>query len=1160
MFNQHQEGTMIPTYGNPRNFFASILIPTFVVLIAIGLSHAGEVSLKILCMERTPVIDGEISSGEWPEENMIRLSRGFHNKLGIRLYFAYDDSYLYLGAYVEDQNLQADGGGDGSGEYWEHYDDDAIEWYFDPDNSGGEYLTDSDRYLAVNIGNITDPQNGTGIVSRRSFNQGNGSGSSAGLAGPGELPSGVNYMVSHYGTVNDDSDTDTGYSIEVEIPWSAVLRTPPGQGDWMKINVIVISDDTGKTRDWSDNRSITPASARFTTPIRPDEYVELICSADNASQSGLQGPDAYIPLQFHPASDITAPGSVGSISVSEVRPYSVKLQWTSADEDKGEGGDCYGFEVKYSTSSINESNFSQCRDWPLNLPVPWSGGTASARVMGLEPNTAYYFAVRAYDEEGNCGTVSTLGPVTTSAVWAFNPNLDRQTYKGGIFPAPGGRYFMREDGANFIPVGHHLLMQDAATRYLYKGNVWTGSTLYDFSSEANALETVTSYLDTLKENGINTMRIFLEDFSLNVNNNANFNGTNGAYWIEFPMGTYNTAMGTFLKDLLKLCYEREIYLIISPFDTFYYDDYFSRTAWSSSNGGPLSDINEFFYSDEALSMCKARWQWVITQVNQSGYPGSVLGYEILNEWDSWEWTIADSDANTDAAVRVAFVTELAEYIRSLDGTHMIFSSTTALDPRGALGNFGYYSNLFDAALPHLYFPGNREPWNNPADYMDTAVVEEQSRAISWFSTNQLHNKPILNGEWGPSDGWMPDPSNPSYFSSFEESDDEMITTRLWFTELAGGAAGPGIRMQGGVRAYDYGLHLSDNMHGIQKTLSSFVENGSTSPIFDFKNFNSRFSGSDITVSHASVQAVGCSDGEKGLVYLNKNRNETMAQTISGSLLTIDNINSDSSMKFEFWQTGPDQTTPIAVRTGTPSDNHVSVYIPDFTQDLAVRYYPYEENEVDNIRINTSSIIEQGSVQTFSMNAVNQDDAQMYYRFAIVPNYGTAEYDPDNNYTTIQNFSSSNSVSYTFTKPGNYIVVVMASSNQGFSSGYQQIMGGSVSVVSDSDLEETCLQITGLDFSSGRDVKTGDLVIMTVQALNNCSDNTYYRFDLIPGYGTDEYDPYNNYTVIKDFSLSPTCSYKFDEAGSYIIVARASSSASLPSGAAPLIGGSINVTD
>ncbi len=1128
----------------------------------VSMVHAGQEPLRITCLEKVPTIDGVISEEEWPTEHVVRLSRAFHDKLGIYLYFAHDNDFLYLGAYVEDQALWADGGGSGEGEYWEHYDDDSIEWYFDPDNSGGTFLTGSDRFLALNIGNISDPKNGSGIVSRRSFNQGDGAGGASGVTAPGVMPSGLSYAVQYYGTVNDQSDTDTGYSMEVAVPWTSISRSAPSDGDWMKINAIVISDDTGRTRDWSDNRDIEPASLRFTTPVRLDEYVELKCSQEHSSQSGLTGPDSYIVLQFHSANDTTAPGSVGTITTTELRPYSVKLNWTSAG-DNGNAGDCAGFDIRYSKNVINESNFSQAAKWPLNLSHhSWSGQSMSARIMGLEPGTTYYFAIKSFDEAQNYSNASTAGPITTPSISAFSTSISETSYKGGVFPAPGGRYFIREDGANFIPVGHHFLLQDGAVRHLYPGLVWTGSTLWDYSSETNALETVTSYLDNLKANGINTMRIFLEDFSLDVSGNGNFNGSNGAYWIEFPQGTYNEDMRDFLVDLLKLCAERNIYLLINPFDTFYYDDYLSRTAWSSSNGGPLTDINSFFHDDSVLDMAKARWEWVISVILSSGYADAVMGYELLNEWDSFEWTLSDPDANTDAKTRVAFIEELAAYIRTLDSTRMIVSSTTSLDPRGALADFGYYSSLIDASLPHLYFPGNREPWNNPAIHIDTAVFKEQSRAISWFTTNQLHNKPVLNGEWGPSDGWMPDPSNPSYFSSFQEEDDELITTCLWFSELAGGAAGPGIRMQGGVRAFSSRLHLSDNMHGTQKTISAFVENSSTSPIFDFSDFNSRHMSKDLEISGttANINATGCTDGKKGLVYLKNDKNSTVESIISGASFTVSGIDADyDTLKAEFWKTSPDQTVPAHIRTASVSNKSFTFSIPDFSDDWAVRFYPYGTGISTNLSVGSSSMIQSGDTVTFSANAVDSDNRNMYYRFDLIPGYGTGSYDPNSNFEIIQNFSQSKTASRQFSETGSYILVTWASPTNGFSSGYTQIMGGSITV-SDSISSSPCIRISSLDFSTGQSVQQGELVTITAEAVNNCSATTYYRFDLIPGYGTDSYDPNNNYQIIQDFSVSSSCAYRFSEAGSYIVVVWASDNLGILSGAPPIFGGSIMVSE
>jgi hypothetical protein len=205
------------------------------------------------------------------------------------------------------------------------------------------------------------------------------------------------------------------------------------------------------------------------------------------------------------------------------------------------------------------------------------------------------------------------------------------------------------------------------------------------------------------------------------------------------------------------------------------------------------------------------------------------------------------------------------------------------------------------------------------------------------------------------------------------------------------------------------------------------------------------------------------------------------------------------------------------------------------------------------------MVQQNQIVSFTANAVDKESRTMYYRFDLIPNYGESSYDPDHNYSTIQDFSTTATASYAFDTTGNYIVVNWASPTQGFSSGYNQIMGGSVHVVNGSDTV-ACIQITGLDFSTGQQAKTGDLVTLTAEAVNNCSSTTYYRFDLIPNYGESSYDPNNNYTVIQDFSTDASCSYKFTTAGNYIVVVWASTTPSLPSGTAPIFGGSIQVTD
>lgn len=890
-------------------------------------------------MERTPTIDGVLFPGEWPRETGLRLSRAFRNEHAIHLYFAWDSLFLYLAANVEDADLWADGNGGGAGEYWETWNDDSIEWYLDPDLSRDPKLMPGDRLLALNIGNVANPKNGSGIVSRRSFNRGTGDGGAVGLFTPGVLPSGLVYRTVHYGTVNNPADRDVGYSIEVALPWSALGRAAPRDGELMGMNVVVISDDTGGTRDWSDYRDVVPPALRFTLPVRPDEYVEMKCGYQSGSQSGLWGPIDYLTVQFHRPDDSTPPGPVTEFRVLKRRPYAVKLAWRNPG-DNGSHGVCSAIELRYSTRPLTVQNLSSGSLWPIRDSPSPSGQSQQSWVMGLQPGTQYWFAVRARDEAENTGPLSALGPVTLPTLEEAGVLIPPERYRGAVRLAAGGRYFMTEDGANFVPVGHHFLFPDHRTRGLYPTNVWTDSGFINWAEQPGALAAFTNYVAQLSASGVTVMRIFLETFFSPVKEDGAFNADNGAYWLEFPRGRYNPAMALFIRDLLRYCGEHGIYVILSPFETDRWDEYLHRTCWSSQHGGPLTQINDFFLNSDVLAMCKARWAWVIQQVKASGYEDVVMGYEPLNEWDSWEWTRPHPHPDIDAWYRAVFMIQLAQFLRSQDSDRLLLSSNAQTDPRGAIAAVTFYSPWFDAALPHLYFAGCSQPWDNPFSFRATTIVSEQARGIAWWTLNRLNQKPVMDGEWSPKDELMPDPSSPRYFDRFTETEDNLFTRYLWFSELCAGAAGPGLRIQGGVRAYARGLLLSDYMHGVQASLSRFVENGSRSPTFSLVDFPSQNWRGHLKVlaTPAAIFVTGCSDGQKGFVYLFQDRNITQ-MTVTGAWLRVDQLlTAGSVFRAEFWRTTPWQTSPTMVVTGTVSGTSVYFPIPAFTEDWAVRFF------------------------------------------------------------------------------------------------------------------------------------------------------------------------------------------------------------------------------
>jgi hypothetical protein len=283
---------------------------------------------------------------------------------------------------------------------------------------------------------------------------------------------------------------------------------------------------------------------------------------------------------------------------------------------------------------------------------------------------------------------------------------------------------------------------------------------------------------------------------------------------------------------------------------------------------------------------------------------------------------------------------------------------------------------------------------------------------------------------------------------------------------------------------------------------------------------------------------------------------------AGSLdLTISNLSGTvSQMVVEFWNTDPDQTGPIQKSTASVSGGSMSILVPEFEQDLAIRFYSLSGNDagepdivITGLGIDPASGIEAGDTVTFSATAVSETVGTIYYRFDLVPNYGTSVYDPYNNWTMIQDFSTSSTCSYTFSEENDYIVVVYASSTPSIIGSVPTIIGASVTVG-----DSGTIDMQDLSLSPPRGLTVGDTVTFTVNGASRTGENLYYRFDLVPHYGSDRYDPYNNWKMIRNFSTQNTFSYRFENIGEYIVVVYASSSPSILSGASPIAGGVVHI--
>jgi chitodextrinase len=86
---------------------------------------------------------------------------------------------------------------------------------------------------------------------------------------------------------------------------------------------------------------------------------------------------------------------------------SVQLSWTTPGDDSLTGTAAQ-FDLRYSTSAITAGNFASATPWN-GVPVPAATGTRqSTTVTGLQPNTAYWFAIKTADEVPNWSAISNI--------------------------------------------------------------------------------------------------------------------------------------------------------------------------------------------------------------------------------------------------------------------------------------------------------------------------------------------------------------------------------------------------------------------------------------------------------------------------------------------------------------------------------------------------------------------------------------------------------------------------------------------------------------------------------------------------------------------------------------------------------------------------------
>jgi len=106
-------------------------------------------------------------------------------------------------------------------------------------------------------------------------------------------------------------------------------------------------------------------------------------------------------------SDTEPPTAVTDLAAIQITSNSVVLSWTAPGDD-GSSGTAAGYDVRYSTTSLSESNWNSA-NLAAGEPEPQPAGSSEQfEVTGLTLNESHYFGLRTYDESGNYSTLSNL--------------------------------------------------------------------------------------------------------------------------------------------------------------------------------------------------------------------------------------------------------------------------------------------------------------------------------------------------------------------------------------------------------------------------------------------------------------------------------------------------------------------------------------------------------------------------------------------------------------------------------------------------------------------------------------------------------------------------------------------------------------------------------
>jgi hypothetical protein len=388
---------------------------------------------------------------------------------------------------------------------------------------------------------------------------------------------------------------------------------------------------------------------------------------------------------------------------------------------------------------------------------------------------------------------------------------------------PGRRYFETEAGEPFLVIGQN----DALTWPELEGLLGRRD-----------VPSVERHLAWLAAHGVTTLRVMLEYVG------------DGLY-LERTPGEFDPVTVQAVDDLVALCEQNGLRLLLTPFDTFFTWVMWDDHPYSESRGGPCRRQLDLLTQPEGMAAVKRRVAFV---VERWGGSGAVLAWDLWNELGHHHGVESEAVTPEVAATLIGIVDDLSEHVRAIERrlfgrSHLQTVSHFGAEPAGYLADLIFRHPALDFATTHIYEPGAIDAPTNTV-----AAAEAMARWVRHALREIRDGRPFTDSETGPIHTFkdlgitLPDSFDLSYFR------------HMSWAHLASGGAG------GGMRWPNRHPHtLTPGMRQAQGVMADFAR------LIDWPRFASRNVSDILAVDRDALLAYGCADDRQAVAWVVRGR-------------------------------------------------------------------------------------------------------------------------------------------------------------------------------------------------------------------------------------------------------------------------------------------------